>query len=201
MPGFNSNYGGASIYIDASQVMETVEKMKRVMSEPQFHEMMRRTFNDTGRQVKTILRREVPKDYQVTASWVGSQVGWPKTQGLSCVVPISGVRGSIGGRFPIPGQRGRPKKGRRYKINTKILKAGASTLPDRMEHQGGQPPFMMGKVAMTRKYAHKSHPIVRVVGLGVPQMPINRSEEDVRNEIIKVLENRLEHHFLRLFGS
>ena len=72
-------------------------------------------------------------------------------------------------------------------------------MPAKMEHQGGQPPFMIGKVAFTRKYANKSHPIVHVVGLGVPQMPINKSREDVEKAIRKVVETRLVHHFEVLF--
>ena len=199
--GFNSNYGGSGFYIDVSQVMDTVDKMKRVMAPAQFHEMMRRTFNDAGRQVKTIMRTEIPKDYEVTAGWVGSKVGWPKPQGLGVVIPIKGTRGSIGGRFAVLGQRGRPSKKskRAAKINAKIAKGRASTMPAKMEHQGGQPPFMIGKVAFTRKYANKSHPIVHVVGLGVPQMPINKSREDVEKAIRKVVETRLVHHFEVLF--
>ena len=74
-------------------------------------------------------------------------------------------------------------------------------MPDTMEHQGGQPPFMVGGVAFTRKYKGKSHPIVHVVGLGVPQMPINKSEEDVQKDIREVVEKRLVHHFGQLFGK
>lgn len=201
MPGFNSNYGGSTIYIDVSQVMDTVNLMKHAMSQSAFHEMMRRTFNDAGKKVKTILRKEVPKDYQVTASWVGSQVGYPKMKGLSCVVPIKGHRGSDGGRFPVKGSRGRPRKGVKKSIQVTILRGTSNTLPATLPHQGGQPPFMMGKVVMTRKFAHQAKPIVHVVGLGVPQMPINKSEDSVQEEISKVVETRLEHHFAQLFGK
>ncbi|MBR3742300.1 MAG: hypothetical protein IKN04_17900 [Clostridia bacterium] len=205
MPGFNRNYGGASVYVDISDLMDTINMMKIAMSSPAFDEMLRRTFNDAGKKVKSIIRKEVPKEYAVTAAWAGSAVGWPKSQGgagrIGVVVPINGTRGSIGGRFKASGPRGRPAKGRRAKINAKILKGAASTMPATMDHQGGQPPFMVGGVAFTRKYKGKSHPIVHVVGLGVPQMPINKSEEDVQREIKEVVEKRLVHHFGQLFGK
>lgn len=203
MPGFNSNYGGATVYVDISHLKGTIDTMKYAMTEKAFHEMMRRTFNDAGKKVRTILKTEVPKDYQVGANWVGEKVGWPKINGLSCVVPIRGTRGSDGGRFPVKGARGRPRKGVKKTINVAILRGKTSQLPDSLPNQGGQPPFIMmngsKKVVMTRKYANKSLPIVHVVGLGVPQMPINKSEAKVQEEITKVIEKRLVHHYERLF--
>ena len=205
MPGYNSNYGGSTIYVDITDLADTIAKMKSIMSTSSFEEMMRRTFNDAGRKVKTIIRKEVPKDYEVTAAWAGSMVGWPKSQGgagqIGVVVPIKGTRGSIGGRYKVSGARGRPKKGRRYKINAKIVKGQTSTMPATMDHQGGQPPFMANGVAFTRKYAHQPYPIVHVVGLGVPQMPINKSKDDVEKDIKEVVEKRLVHHFGQLFGK
>lgn len=203
MAGYNNNYGGSVIYVDISDLMDTINMMKAAMSRPAFEEMMRRTFMDAGRKVKTIVRKEVPQDYAVTASWAGSQVGWPKANGggqIGVTVPIKGARGSIGGRFKASGPRGRPAKGKRAKINAKIVKGQTSTMPETMAHQGGQPPFMVGGVAFTRKYAGKSHPIVHVVGLGVPQMPINKSRDDVQKDIKEVVEKRLVHHFGQLFS-
>ena len=199
--GFNGNYGGGTIYVDCSHLMDTINTMKHAMSTSAFHEMMRRTFNDAGKKVKTIIRQDVPQDYAVTAAWAGSAVGWPKMQALGVVVPIKNARGSIGGRFHASGGRGRPAKGKRAKIVAKIVKGQSSTMPATMQHQGGQPPFMVGGVAFTRKYARQSHPIVHVVGLGVPQMPLNRSEEQVQKDISTVVEKRLIHHFGQLFGK
>ena len=71
MPGFNRNYGGASVYVDISDLMDTINMMKIAMSSPAFDEMLRRTFNDAGKKVKSIIRKEVPKEYAVTAAWAG----------------------------------------------------------------------------------------------------------------------------------
>lgn len=217
--GFNGNYGGANIYVDVSDLMQTIEMMRSVMTEEAFAEMLRRTFMDAGRKVKTIVRTEIPQDYEVTAGWAGSAVGFPKMgggSGISVTIPIKGARGSIGGRFPATGGSFSRKgytytrngktitvKGRRInkQIRAKIVKGQSSTLPATMDHQGGQPPFMIHGVAFTRKQAGKSHPIAHVVGLGVPQMPINRSKDDVQNAIKDVVETRLVHHFGQLFGK
>lgn len=196
---------GRELYIDMSHLAETIDIMKRAMSTTAFEEMMRRTFNDAGRKVKTIVKKEAQKQYEVKQEWVGSKVGWPKPQGaghIGVVIPIKGARGSIGGTFALKNSPGRPAKGKkRRKINAKIVKGQTTTLPQTMAHQGGQPPFVANGVVFTRKYKGQPKPIVHVVGLGVPQMPLNRSEEGVQKEIQAVIENRLNHHFKTLFGK
>jgi len=195
---------GRGLYIDLSHLTETIGTMKHAMSTTAFEEMMRRTFNDAGKKVKTIVKKEAQKQYQVKQDWVADHIGWPKPQGaghIGVVIPIKGTRGSIGGTFALKNPPGRPARGKRRKINAKIVKGQTTTLPQTMDHQGGQPPFVAKGVVFTRKYKGKPKPIVHVVGLGVPQMPINRSEEGVQREIEAVIEKRLNHHFQRLFGK
>lgn len=201
MAGYNQHYGGAHIYVDLSDVRERMSEMEAAMKPEQFKKLLRRTFTDAAKKVKTIVGKDVPQQYAVTAQWAKKDVGgWRATSGdmPGAVIPIKGQRGSIGGRFKVSGARGRPKKGKRYKISAKILKAQKSTLPATMEHQGGNPPFYVKSkgVVFTRKYANKARPIVRVVGLGVPQMPLNQSEEQVQEDIRKVVIKRLEHNFM-----
>ena len=69
-----------------------------------------------------------------------------------------------------------------------------------MKNQGGQPPFMSGGVAFTRKTAARL-PIVRVVGLAVPQMPLNRSAEETQDQILDLTARRLEHNFYFMLGG
>jgi len=192
------------LYIDMSDLTETINTMKHAMSTTAFEEMMRRTFNDAGKKVKSIVKKKAQKDYMVKQGWVASNVGWPKQREaghIGVVIPIKGARGSIGGTYKLSNPPGRPSKGKRRKIVAKIVKGQRTTLPDKMDHQGGQPPFVAHGIVFTRKYAGKPKPIVHVVGLGVPQMPINRSEEGVQREIMTVIEKRLDHHFKRLFGK
>lgn len=103
----------------------------------------------------------------------------------------------------------KPKPGKKYKIRAKILKKGVSTMPDVMpgagrSSYGDQPPFLMlvkskagptGKyIVMTRKGKAKL-PIIRVVGIGVPQMPLNRSRAAVEDDIADFAMDRLVHHY------
>nr|DAH95616.1 MAG TPA: minor tail protein [Caudoviricetes sp.] len=103
----------------------------------------------------------------------------------------------------------KPKPGKKYKIRAKILKKGVSTMPPVMpgagrSSYGDQPPFLMpvksksgptGKhIVMTRKGKEKL-PIIRVVGIGVPQMPLNRSRAAVEDDIADFAMDRLVHHY------
>lgn len=219
--GYNRNYGGSMLYIDVTQVTQTMEKLRVCMSKPKFDEMLRRTFNDAGKKVKTILRQEVPEDYEVTAGWVGKHVGFPVpfsgAGGIGVKVPLDGVRGSIGGTFHASGGyhryshatrvhmadgtvRSRKAHWRNARVRAAIVKGNTSTMPMHMRHQGGNPPFMVGGVAFTRK-TNSRFPIVRVVGLAMPQMPINRSEGDVQKEIADYTMKRLAHHFSYLIST
>lgn len=103
----------------------------------------------------------------------------------------------------------KPKPGKKYKIRAKILKKGVSTMPDVMpgagrSSYGDQPPFLMpvksksgptGKhIVMTRKGKARL-PIISVVGIGVPQMPLNRSRAAVEDDIADFAMDRLVHHY------
>lgn len=219
--GYNRNYGGAYLYIDVSQVTATMDRLKVIMSKPSFDEMLRRTFNDAGRKVKTIMRQEIPDDYAVTAGWVGKHVGFPVpfsgAGGIGVKVPLDGARGSIGGTFAASGGyhrythatqvhmangtvRSRKAHWRNARVRAQIVKGNVSTMPSAMTHQGGNPPFMVGGIAFTRR-TEKRFPIVSVVGLAMPQMPLNRSEADVQKQIADYTMARLMHHFGQLFGG
>lgn len=198
--------------IDISDATAMINALKVVHTQHEFELLMFRAFKRTGSTVKTILRKELPQDYEVKPSWVGSQVGSPRTQmggggiGVSCIIPINGARGSIGGRFSASGGAHGWKAVRRgrYKINAKIVKGQGSTMPPVMSRQGGQPPFRnlgssLGGATFTRVGKGRL-PIARVVGLGVPQMPLNRSEDDVQERIMDTLMKRLEHEHAYLIN-
>ena len=155
--------------------------------------------------MKTILKQDIPQDYEVKPAWVGSHVKSPRTQmvggrlGVSCCIPIDGTRASIGGRYSATGgaHGWNAVHRKRYKINAKMLKGKTSTLPEEMSHQGGNPPFRnlgskLGGATFTR-VSKERLPIVRVVGLSVPQMPLNRSRDEVQEDIMDTLMKRLEH--------
>ena len=200
-----------NLYFDVSDALEGVEFMKQMVSGETADEILRHTVYDTAKKVKTIVGKEIPEDYNVTSSWVKKQVGAPVWGGgseVSIRIPIKGTRGSIGGTFGASGgARGwaAVRKGR-YKVKTRIVKGTQSVLPATMDHQSaGMPPFRnigskLGKATFVRKGKARL-PIVSVKGLSVAQMPLNRSREDVENEIQDYMAKRLAHYFQRSWGK
>ena len=76
-------------------------------------------------------------------------------------------------------------------IKAKIVKSGESVLPNPMPSwQGGQPPFMKGGIAMTRSGPSR-YPIHKIVGIAVPQPPLNRSKAEMEEHIQKYMMQQL----------
>lgn len=201
--------------IDISNAREKIEALRMVHTEKEMNALLRRALTRTGNHVKTIVGKAVPRYYHVTQKKVKSYIGSPEISsgtgalGVSCCIPIDGERMSIGGTFKATG--GAPgwnvRKGKRYKINAKIVKGQGSTLPKVMSHQGGNPPFIntaapkLNGVAFTRtgkKTKNGKDAIASVVGLGVPQMPMNLAKDDVQDDVMEMLMKRLEaeHKFI-----
>lgn len=204
--------GPIYLHVDTSKLQGTIEKMRAVHTQREFELLMMRAFRRTGQRVKTILKTQLPKDYHAKPTWIGQNVRSPQTQfggfggmAVSCTIPIDGARGVLGRQFHAAGPRGRRSKSlKAYKITARIVKAGSTTLPSAMHSQGGQPPFIAsggtgGGIVFTRKGKARL-PIVRVVGLGVPQMPMNRSEDKVQDDIMDTLQKRIEHEHAYLIS-
>lgn len=189
---------GVDIRIDASQALQKISEAQKMLSPDRCREYMRLTLTDTGRAAKSVVSDTVVEDYVVTKSWAADKVGYPQVSGgLTVIVPVRGSRGVIGPTYPIAGASGGKKK-RRIKAN--IVRSGVSTLPTKMSNQGGNPPFIAKGMVFTRR-SGKRYPIVRVVGLGVPQMPINRSQAKIEKKLLAEMEKSATRHFGRLFGG
>ena len=163
----------------------------------------------------------IRKEYNVTDSWIRSQIKYARigfgssTDGeVHCSIPISGTRGWHGRQFKLTNanNRGIPKNftGKRYKIYSRVYKnKGPSELPAVMKNMGGQPPFIsttsqkkgaernqlaenLNGAVMTRRGKSRL-PIDKVVGIGVPQMPMNKSRDYIQARFIEVLAERIEH--------
>ena len=212
------------VYIDVSDV---VAKMMYVSGKHEvsvFHEMMQRTFMETGKHARPVIKREILKKYDVKSSWVDDKLGRPRPLGteLGCLIPIKSVRGTIGGIYHATGGsthvqgtnqhmsngtvRSRKAHWRIRLINAKIVKGQISEMPGEMMHQGGNPPFRnlaaskLNGVTFTRTTSARL-PIASVGGLGVPQMPINRSRPPIEKDIANYLMKRLKHNYERLIGG
>ena len=194
--------GGIPLYIDMSDLRAKIEWAKAVLTKSQFEKLMYRSFGEVGKKAKTMIAKEVVKDYEVTQQWVKSQTGnYQLSFGggfpVTCKIPLKGSKGSIGGRYKLSSPVRSKKQG---KVRAKIVKGGVSTMPDKMENQGGNAPFVANGIAFTRRTKARL-PIVRVVGLGVPQMPLNRSEDKVQSALLKYAGDRLDHHFRRMLNG
>ena len=197
--------------IDVSSAKETIAALRKVYTEAELRRMVYSAFKRTAQYTRTAVKRILPQEYHVTQKVVGKHIGQPVIKmggiglGVSCVIPIKGKRLSIGGSFKARG--GMPgwsavRAGKRYKITAKIVRDGNSTMPGTMEHQGGYPPFIntvapkLHNAAFTRtgrKTKNGKDAIAKVVGIAVPQMPMNRSKEEVEDAVAKKLIERLEH--------
>lgn len=190
------------LHVDVSELSDTIETMRRALSTEQFNQFMYRTLKEVGNRAKTPIKRAVQEEYEVKQAWVGSAMGSPRMSigdGVQCVIPLNGVRGTIGKEFHASGGH-RGKKGQKLKLRARILKGQSSELPPKMDHQGGNPPFMAGSIAMTRKTKAR-YPLARVVGLGVPQMPMNQARPETEKAIKELAEKRLIHNFQHMFAK
>lgn len=127
-----------------------------------------------------------------------------------------GVRSNYAGRA---GKRTR----RSYKITAQVVKAGASELP--VDKDSNRPHFMVmgragavGRVFVVRrdlgKYFAKEHRrtkkkgvrsytvkktmITSAVGIGVPQMPMTRSANEIQAGVVEIMKARIEHEHIAL---
>ncbi len=189
----------ANLNVDMSDLQRVIDFLRGIMTQEQFERLLYRTFGEVGRKSKTIIARAVRQEYEAPYGWVQSNIGhYQLSMGgampVTCKIPLKGARGVIGPRFKASGgRRGRP-------LVASIVKGAKSRLPAVMEHQGGQPPFMNGGVAFTRKTSARL-PIVRVVGLAVPQMPLNKSKPETEQQLLDYAGKRLEHNFYFMLGG
>lgn len=199
---------GIVLEIDAGDFEKKVKPMREAMKPQQFNNAMAGILRETGRHTKQILKKDLPKKYQIKSKDVASAVYAPRIQtdgalGVGCSIPIRGKRGHIGGTYPAKGGRRGWHINGKYRITAKIVKGQESVLPMQMSGYGGMPPFRnfsapkLNNVAFTREGKSRL-PIRSIEGLAIPQMPLNRSEEDVQKDISEFLEKRMEHRLQAL---
>ena len=205
------SYGGImfAIEIDASDLADDIQALRDAMTETQFENAMYGIYRRTSRHVSKILKDDLPKQYKVPKGDIGRAVKAPRIMGgggaVGCIIPITAPRRNIGTGFTAAGGAHGWKTLRmrkRYKVKARIVTAGQSTLPDSMKSYAGYPPFRnlgskLGKLTFTRA-GKKRFPILKVSGIAIPQMPMNRSETDVQEDIKEYLEKQIEQRFMAL---
>lgn len=193
----------AYLEIDISNCKALMDHIQDTLGQEKMGRIMMRTLNEAGKRTRTILKEEIPKEYEAKPRWIQSTIGSARIGKhgniTGCTIPIDGTRGTIGkaGRFSTYGRTDRVPKGKMRKLRAKLVTGKISELPQKMNNQGGNPPFVAKGLVFTRK-TDKPKPIVRVVDRGIPQMPLHRSKEDVQGRIADYTQERLAHHFRRM---
>lgn len=190
---------GSPLVIDISEVEETIRKARRSLSANTVNRMLVRTFNDTARAAKTIAAQEGVREYAVTQRWIKAGFGGFTVKPgppVECVVPIKGkkgVMGKKGGVFAASPLQATRKHGRGVSVRI-VKKSGRGHLFHANPVQGGNAVFIAKNVVFTRK---PDRHLARVTGLSVAQLPLNRAEDRMREQLNIKIMTRLEHHFMR----
>lgn len=207
----------AILDIDISDAQKKIDALSRALTPQQAKLLNYRVVNRTGKKVKSIVSSDVPKRYHIKKNVVARDIRRPRMGNssgvsVSCSIPIEGMRHIIGGNtFPARGGRhgwNGIVAGKRYRIATQIVKGQQTVLPETMSHQGGTPPFRnlgaqkLNNATFNRAagagFPPKNLPLVRVVGLAVPQMPLNRAEDDVQEDIRDFMIKRIDQEFANI---
>ena len=205
---------GQPIVIDTSPCADLIAELRRRMTPEKFNQRMYSVMQRTSRHVSNILKADLPKEYKIRRKGdIGRAVQRPQMQnnGMSvgCVIPIKAPRGKLGpGKAAFAatnGRRGWNTK-KKYKIKVKVLQSGAGTLPENVKSYGNQPPFrnlsagQLNNLVFTREGQGRL-PIVPVTGIAIPQMVSNRSEDQVKKDILDYFTQRLIHELEYLIQS
>lgn len=199
--------GSVYLEVDASELNSRIELLRSAMTEKQFNQAMYGIMRRTGGHVRNILKKDLPKQYEIKPGAVGKAVQNARvstgTMGVGCTIPVVGPRLSIGSGFKASGgAHGWNSLHRRYRVKARIVRSATSTLPGHMSSYGGMPPFRnlgskLGKLTFTR--AGKSRlPIMKISGIAIPQMPTNRSEGEVQGDIKRYMERQIEQRIYAL---
>lgn len=206
--------GMVDLEIDASDMKDMINKMREVMKPQQFENAMAGIFRKTGRHIKVTMGKTLPKKYSVTSKNAKEVVGNQKMTngagGVGVVIPLKDTRkgfalnqssrnfASSGGLNGWATLTSKP-----YRIKVKVLKGKMAKLPARMPaNYGGQPPFRNTSArkpgfasAVFTRTGKGRFPIRKVTAIAIPQMPMNRSKDDVQQEIKAFMEKQMEDRF------
>lgn len=196
------------ITVDASDLMGKITTLKENMSQENFDRAMYGVMQRTSRRVSTILRKDLPQEYVVKPGNISKAVQRPKLStgagGVGCSIPIKDTRGVIGNRYSaVGGAHGWNSLRRKYRVKARIVTRGQSTLPQKMKT--GYAPFRnlgssLGGLTFVRR-SKKRGPLDIVTGIAIPQMPMNRSQEDVQRDIKLFLEKQIDQRIRYMLMS
>lgn len=204
-----------SIYleVDASDLNREIDRLRSVMTQEQFTRAMYGIFQRTGSHVRTILKKDLPIEYNIKSPEVGQAVKNAKVSlggsGAGCSIPVVAARRHIGGGHGYTARGYRrgwaSLKSGPYPIKVHVYRGSWGTLPSHLASYGGQPgfrnvPSKLHGIAFTRKGKARL-PIEKVMGIAIPQMPMNRAQPEVQADIKKYMEGRIHARLTALIGG
>lgn len=176
-----------TIDIDTSELEDTLAFVRSRLTDKQMETVMRRVFRRTGKHVRTIVKRDIPKHYEVTAGAVSSETRAPQIASMSCKVPIVGPRRTIGVQFKAKGQaRGWESLHKKYKVQAKIIKGTWTTTEG---NNFRNIPSSLGKQAFQR--FGRRLPIKKTLGPAIPEMANHLAEPDIQKDVLELMEKRV----------
>lgn len=199
---------GVYLEIDASELTDRIERLHNLLQPDKFQRIMYDIYKRSAGTIRKAVKTDLPHQYVIKPGEVGSAIGSPRITGWSCSIPVRGPKRKIGPQFKAGGGRVHGwdtlRRGK-YNVTAKIVKAGQSTLPGTMSSYGGQPPFRnWGSKLMPQVYTRAGKargPILPVSGIAIPQMPMNRSRDEVQKDVLDTMKKRLEHEIQRAIAS
>ena len=201
--------------IDSSELNDRIMLLRMAMTPEKFHDAMAGIFRRTGTHVKKILRQDLPQEYNIKPAEVGKAVQGAQTVtsglGVGCTIPVVGARRHIGGGgrgFTAYGYKkgwNAVKNPKHYDVTAVIYKGQRSKLPDYMSSYGGKPPFRnipskLNGLTFTRS-GDPRLPIEAVMGIAIPQMPTNKAEPSVQDDIMDFMKRQTEHRIQALIAN
>jgi hypothetical protein len=201
--------------LDVSHLQHTIQEMLAGVSPEVGTRAIQLTVWDVGKKIKTLATRAIREEYNVAYGKVLHSMSNPRFKGhgasISCVINVTGERIKI----PNAGGGGR-RKGfifSRKNLRAKIAK-GDEPLPSsgpkaHYVKRGGQVIVFSGgkftmmepfhtKNATAKKYPAKKKRYRQGVGIAVPQMPMTRSAEKIRQEVSTMLPERLAEYIVKV---
>ena len=191
-----------TITLDASDLNSKLLALKAALQPGKVEVAMHRVMKRIPGRARVILKQDIPIHYFAAPGDIGAAVKAAQISGMSCTIPIAQARKSIGGGFGASGgARGWASLHKKYSIKARIVKSGSSTLPGKMK--GGQPPFRnlsCGGLTFTRMSKARL-PILKIMGIAIPQMPTNRAEGEVQSDLMEYIMELVDHEISWLISG
>lgn len=195
-----------NLEVDVSRARKLISEMQAFYSKDSMEFIMQDAFKRTAGHVRKILKDDVPKEYKprgtkrITGMVQHYDTG-RGSGGVYCRIPLREVRGKINGddalytatstaRKMWVGRRGRKQRAR-YNVQAKILEGAVSSLPNTGKRVHFRVFTGRFKGWVFVRHDKKGEHISRAVGIGTPQMPMNRSSTEVANDIGDYLIKRI----------